>query len=407
MSAELFEELFRDFDDKTVLGGFVTKALSIESLNFVLDFNDGAARCAFDLKPEDFSRVLDGEGEVIPRTRWINIWAPELQKEIIRAISTKYKFSPRLVALMCCEPLRPVLMPSSHAHRNRLGQVFDRMVLGKDGKHETMEVVENNSSTPNSAAIHGQDDLEDLYDLDEKRDIKFNMLDVNHYSIINEVWHYSSVDRGQHYLCVGYNSLFDTSTVLKPEDQTEWTSSKPKGRRLWTWLVLTSDGTVIAIHENPYPGHRANLSHEEVVDLGYIRRNLVNVFKQISRADEDKPSPNAVMTIKLRSPTPPQSSLPLRPDISLEKSSLLFYYLFDDWYTTYSLVARKEHQYGIRLERLVRLYLRLSSCSTTDLVTAESNVPSREFKAHRRVAPLRASASYIKADISKLRHDHW
>jgi hypothetical protein len=37
-----------------------------------------------------------------------------------------------------------------------------------------------------------------------------------------------------------------------------------------------------------------------------------------------------------------------------EASSLLFYYLFDDWYTSYSLVARKEHQYSAKLEDLVR-----------------------------------------------------
>jgi len=37
-----------------------------------------------------------------------------------------------------------------------------------------------------------------------------------------------------------------------------------------------------------------------------------------------------------------------------DASSLLFYYLFDDWYTSYSLVARKEHQYGAQLEHLVR-----------------------------------------------------
>ncbi|KAL8741664.1 MAG: hypothetical protein Q9190_005753 [Brigantiaea leucoxantha] len=32
--------------------------------------------------------------------------------------------------------------------------------------------------------------------------------------------------------------------------------------------------------------------------------------------------------------------------------SLLFYYLFDDWFTSYSLVARKEQQYGVQLEKL-------------------------------------------------------
>lgn len=33
--------------------------------------------------------------------------------------------------------------------------------------------------------------------------------------------------------------------------------------------------------------------------------------------------------------------------------SLLFHYLFDDWYTSYSLVAKQEHQYGKKLGELV------------------------------------------------------
>ena len=36
-----------------------------------------------------------------------------------------------------------------------------------------------------------------------------------------------------------------------------------------------------------------------------------------------------------------------------EVPSLLFYYLFDDWYASYSLVSRSEHQYGKQLEQLV------------------------------------------------------
>lgn len=33
---------------------------------------------------------------------------------------------------------------------------------------------------------------------------------------------------------------------------------------------------------------------------------------------------------------------------------LLFYYLFEDWFTTYSLVTRREHGYAAELDRLVR-----------------------------------------------------
>ena len=35
--------------------------------------------------------------------------------------------------------------------------------------------------------------------------------------------------------------------------------------------------------------------------------------------------------------------------------SLLFFYLFDDWYTTYSLVVRRQDKYGEKLRDLACL----------------------------------------------------
>ena len=36
-----------------------------------------------------------------------------------------------------------------------------------------------------------------------------------------------------------------------------------------------------------------------------------------------------------------------------DSPSLLLYYLFDDWYTSYSLVARSKHHYGRQLDKVV------------------------------------------------------
>lgn len=58
----------------------------------------------------------------------------------------------------------------------------------------------------------------------------------------------------------------------------------------------------------------------------------------------------------------PINTLDIRPGLLSNQSSnitiadspsLLFYYLFDDWYTTYALVAKSEHQYAMQLEKLV------------------------------------------------------
>ena len=81
-----------------------------------------------------------------------------------------------------------------------------------------------------------------------------------------------------------------------------------------------------------------------------IRRNLLNVFKQLSEVNNER---RAISTLDIRPGLRSNQS----SNITIADSpSLLFYYLFDDWYTTYALVAKSEHQYAMELEKLVRPY---------------------------------------------------
>lgn len=50
--------------------------------------------------------------------------------------------------------------------------------------------------------------------------------------------------------------------------------------------------------------------------------------------------------------------------------SLLFYYIFDDWVSSYGLIAKREHKYGVLLEELV-------SCVTA-VTEAQHADPDRE-----------------------------
>lgn len=115
-------------------------------------------------------------------------------------------------------------------------------------------------------------------------------------------------------------------------------------------------GTIISIHENPFPGQQDKLEPEQQYALSVIRRNLHNVFGQLSKATDGRKEPNPIMTLPIRGGL--TSGLGDTKDSNIgplaDASSLLFYYLFDDWYTSYSLVARKEHQYGAQLTHLVR-----------------------------------------------------
>ena len=72
------------------------------------------------------------------------------------------------------------------------------------------------------------------------------------------------------------------------------------------------------------------------------------MFSQISTVNN---VPNPMMNLPLRSPKLKKDDKPhaCQSDVP----SLLFYYLFDDWYASYSLVSRSGHQYGNQLEQLV------------------------------------------------------
>lgn len=107
-------------------------------------------------------------------------------------------------------------------------------------------------------------------------------------------------------------------------------------------------GTVISIHENLFPDRQGSLSTTQETELKIIRYNTLNVFRQLSKANKVH---SPMMTLPFR--TGPQT-LDNTPENN--SASLLFYYLFDDWHTTYSLVARREHRYGEQLERLVRTH---------------------------------------------------
>jgi hypothetical protein len=160
--------------------------------------------------------------------------------------------------------------------------------------------------------------------------------------IVDDLWHFCSVDWGRQYMYVGLNALF---TIPGVEHQQ--TSSKPAGKRIRISLVLCDDGTIISVFEHPPIG---SPMYREAV--GVIRRNVLNIFRQLSKLHMDHDPYDALMKVNAR----PRHQFP--PSDSgleaarLESSSLLFYYIFDDWAATYGLITRKEHPYQHKLEEL-------------------------------------------------------
>ena len=190
------------------------------------------------------------------------------------------------------------------------------------------------------------------------------MLDLNHYKVVNQVWHYYSVDWGTNYTCIGYNSLSDikvasddvTAEEASPTEDVDDNgearaelSNHPNGARTWTWLVLCDDGTVISIHEDPFAGHQGALDERHRNRSQRIRRNLLNVFMQLSRVNNAHRRDNPIHTLDIRPGLEANQTVTVT---ITDSPSLLFYYLFDDWYTSYSLVAKSEHAYAELLETL-------------------------------------------------------
>jgi hypothetical protein len=322
-----------NLDDEEDFKNLSQKVQDAHSRNFVVEFDSKEANCAFDLREEGIKSLLEqrlqSQNHEPFKTRWINIWMPDKQPDVINHIAHHYGFSPRLKSSMRCQHHKPVPIPSQPQHRTAREVMHG--VPGRSKHYDATKLAdlhndpEDQGSSPLATA-------------------KATTFDVNHYRIVSEVWHFASIDWGYKFTCIGYNSLYRSARNLTDPKQAK--SEKPAGKRVWTWLVLCNDHTLISIHENPFP-------FEEVPPSQYtlsIRNNLVNVFKQLSKSSVHE-SHNPIMTVNIRQGLHGHEGD--ESQVSEDSGpSLLFYYLFDDWYTSYALVARYDHQYGKYLENI-------------------------------------------------------
>ena len=115
-------------------------------------------------------------------------------------------------------------------------------------------------------------------------------------------------------------------------------------------MRLSLAGTVISINENPFPG-RGTLNKEEQYQLEAIRHNTLNVFQQLSKVTDGGRPLNPIMTVQVRAGR--KSSSSERSVSEADSPGLLLYYLFDDWYSTYSLVTKADHEYRVQLDKVV------------------------------------------------------
>lgn len=314
---------FSNVDEPVTLSRYEKKLGDAGTRNFVNDVWRDAAWCATDLDAAEIELLLQTARPRESELRWINLWGGDLNKGAVEAIAAHYDLAPRLKALMCSAAVSSAVVNNTllagHADQHKdSGEVTD----------EKLDDVEDTAGAPPTQ----------LAAEPVREGISLPKLEFG--QVVNDIWHWCSVDWGKRYLCLGYNSIFTIPGVDFANG-----SNKPGGKRIWSWLVLCDDGTVVSIYENPFPNSVPNANILKVV-----RWNTLNVFRHLSKACKTDDQAGSLVTVQIRSPDRPHHSDNTTP--TTESASLLLYYLFDDWITTYSLVARRQHPYGSELEQL-------------------------------------------------------
>ncbi|RAL65183.1 hypothetical protein DID88_001289 [Monilinia fructigena] len=96
--------IFADFDMQIVYKASLERAQNEKTRNFVVEFGKLEARIAFDFNAGQLVQLLDEPStqaeRVRPPVRWINIWGPNRQTDIIDVLANRYGFSPRLLAII-------------------------------------------------------------------------------------------------------------------------------------------------------------------------------------------------------------------------------------------------------------------------------------------------------------------
>ncbi|KAI9372478.1 hypothetical protein BJX61DRAFT_442380 [Aspergillus egyptiacus] len=321
---------FNNIDEERHFPKYMAMLRDAQTRNFVLDFGNEDAWCAVDLEQSDLTALLTHDKPKCFGTRWINIWAPEQQKDFIRAITSHYGVSERLQGMMCTDPVDRPSKPTVPSQPPR---------KSFQSRHSFKPV-----------SIHVDGDLEDghaLRQLPSADEVNAAAsprgLTFGH--VVDQIWHFCSTDYGPKYTCIGYNSLYVVPGLDMPNAK-----GLPDGRRLWSWLMLFDDGTVVSIQENPYPGSMAPSENEMKAVTAVARRNIQLIFAGVSKRHDATSATDSLVTIRVR---PFHDSSPDPARIKQEDSpSLLFFYIFDDWVSSYSLVAKREHKYGVALDRL-------------------------------------------------------
>jgi hypothetical protein len=198
-------DAIRDFDDPGNFDELNRLVSNPHSRNFIVDFNDDKAWCGFDLDADSYSALLKAKRPPELNTRWINIWRPHDQKDILVALAKQYDFTPRLLALMCSPPLKysrsnnssgssrtSFFRRSRHSHSHPNSTSPTSSDEGRQG-------VTDKPSPDSSIHATSSQDTEDQFSMSNTSDPSQyrSAEDLNPYVFASQIWHFQTVDWGR------------------------------------------------------------------------------------------------------------------------------------------------------------------------------------------------------------------
>jgi hypothetical protein len=184
---------FKDFDDAQNLELFKIKVKDPRSRNFVLDFSDHGAWCGFNLEAESFNLLLNTPRPPELNTRWINIWLPHEQKDVLEEVAKYFNFTPRLTGFMGAEQLK-VPRSNGTSKTSSLSNLFHRTKTGMDSASSRSHRSPETSMFERSGDLEEGIPMSDFGLFDAQLDFKKAF---NPYALASEIWHWSSIDWGR------------------------------------------------------------------------------------------------------------------------------------------------------------------------------------------------------------------
>ena len=165
----------RDFDDEVVYRQQEEAVLSANDGSFMIQFDSTQATSVLNIDETLIEEILQVKPDKF--TRWINIWGPERHKKLVKKLSAQYDFSPRLLGIMCSDHNKPAPVPAVSHHN---GHIWNKL-----------------HTTPQHAAINRPTSDPEKDGTRGVPTVARDTLDISHYKVVNEVWHFCSVDWGK------------------------------------------------------------------------------------------------------------------------------------------------------------------------------------------------------------------